>query len=68
MFWRIIGESTIIDLNPDGHHYYPFIISLDKCDESCNTVEDPFGIIYVTNKIEDVNLKVSDMIKGIDKI
>ena len=31
------------DLNPDEYHYYPFIISLDRCGKSCNTVEDPFG-------------------------
>lgn len=40
-----------------------FLISLDRCDESCNTVEDPNS---APNKMKDVNLKVFDMIKGIN--
>ena len=37
------------------------------CDGSYSTVEDPFHLTYVPNKIEDVNLKVFNMIKGINK-
>ena len=37
------------------------------CDGSCNTVEDPFGRIFVPNKMDNVNLKVFSMIKGINK-
>ena len=36
---------------------------LERYDWSCNTVEDPFGRICVCNRMEDVNLKVFDMIK-----
>ena len=36
------------------------------CDGSCNTVEDPFGRIFVPNKMDNVNLKVFSMIKGIN--
>ena len=57
-------RSMLIDLSPDELHYYPFIISLDRFDGSCSTVEDPFCRICVPNKIEDVNLKVFTMIKG----
>ena len=28
-------------------HYYPFIISMSRCNGSCNTVHDPFGRICV---------------------
>ena len=35
------------------------------CDGSCNTVEDLFGRICIPNLIEDVNLKVFSMTKGI---
>ena len=40
---------------------------MNRCNESCNTVEDPFGRICVHNKIEDVNLKVFNPIKGINE-
>ena len=46
---------TLIDLNPDEINHYPSIISLYKCDGGCNTVEDPFGRIYVVITIEDVS-------------
>ena len=45
-----------VDSNSDEIHYYPFVISLDMCDESYNTVEDPFDRTCVSNKIEDLNL------------
>ena len=37
----IVG-LTLINLNPDELHYYHFIISLNRCDDSCDTVKDPF--------------------------
>ena len=45
------------DLNPDDLHYYPF-------NGSSNIVEDQFGRIRVTKKIQDVNFKAFNMIKG----
>ena len=38
---------TLIDLNPIELKYYPLIISLDKCNESCNDVDDLFTKICV---------------------
>ena len=57
-------RSTLIDLNLDELHYGSFIISINRCDGSCNTVEDPFCRTFFPNKIEDVNLKVFNMITG----
>ena len=51
---------TLIDLNLDELHYHSFIISINRCHGSCNTVEDPFCRICVHNRIEDLNLKVLD--------
>ena len=38
-----------------------------RCDGSCNAIEDLFGRICVHKKMEDVNLKVVNIIKGINK-
>ena len=62
-----IFRTTFFDLNPDELHYYPFIISLDRCDESCNNFEYPFVGICLPNKTEDVNLKVFNIIRGINE-
>ena len=60
-------RPTLIDLNPDELHYYLFTVLLANCNWSCNTAEDQFGRIDVPSKIEDKNLKVFNMIKGINK-
>ena len=62
----IVGP-TLADLNPNELHYYPCIISLDSCGGSYNTLEDLFSRICVSNKTEGVNLKVFNMIKGINE-
>ena len=47
-------RTTLIDFNPDensqGLRYYPFMVNLDRCTESCNTLDDPSGRICVPNK------------------
>ena len=63
---QCIVRPTLVDLNLDELHYYPFIISMNGCDGGCNTTEDPIGTICVPNKMEDMNLKVFNMIKMIN--
>ena len=46
--------STDIDLNPDQLHLYPFAVSLDRRDGSCNTADDPFGRVCVPSKFKSV--------------
>ena len=43
-------------------HFYTFMISLDKCHESCNAVDDLSTKIYVPGKTKDVKVKVFNMI------
>ena len=57
----------LIYLNPDELRCYLFIVSMGRFDESCNTFDDSFGRIFVPNKIEDPNLKVFNMIEGINE-
>ena len=33
-------RPILIDLNPIELNYYPFIISLDKCNRNCNAVDE----------------------------
>ena len=34
-------RSNLIDLNPNKLHYYSFLVSLDRCNRSCNTLDYP---------------------------
>ena len=36
-----LARPTQVGFYPDELYYYPFIISLDRCNEICNTVKDP---------------------------
>ena len=39
-------------------HYYPFAVTLEKCDGSSNTLDDLSNKLCVPYKIEDLNLIV----------
>ena len=52
----------LIDLNPVEFKYYPFIISLDKCSGSCNSINDLPTKICVPNRAKDINIKVFNII------
>ena len=55
-----MNRTTLIGLDPaeynQGLHYYPFIVNLDRCNWSCNTLDDTSGRIGVPNKKEDLGV------------
>ena len=57
-----LARPTLIDLNLIELNYYPFMISLDKCNRSCNAINDLSTKICVPSKAKDVNVKVFNMI------
>ena len=58
-------RPTLIELNPIEFNYYPFIISLDKCNGSCNFVDGLSTKICVPSKTKDESVKVFNAIKRI---
>ena len=46
---------------------YPFMANLDRCNGSCNTLVDRSATICVSNKTENVNLNVFNMITRINE-
>ena len=65
-------QPTLINLHPNKYsqeiHYYLFGVKLDKCVESCNTLNDLSNKVCVPNKAEDLNLSVFNMITGINEL
>ena len=59
-------------LHPNGYsqelHYYPFTIKLDRCVGSCSILHDLSNKVCVPNKTEDLNLRVFNMITGINEL
>ena len=64
-------QSTFINLHSNEYsqefHYYPFTVKLDKCVGSCNTLNDLSNKVCIPNKTEDLNLRVFNMITGINE-
>ena len=51
----------LIDLNPDELLYYPYMVSLDRCNGTCNTLHDLSDKSCVPDKSQDVNVKVFNL-------
>ena len=64
-------QPTLINLHPNEYsqefHYNSFAVKLDRCVESCNTLNDLYNKVYVRKKTEDLNLSVFNMITGINE-
>ena len=52
-------QPTLINLHPNEYsqelHYYRFAVKLDRCVESCNTLNDLSNKVCVPNKTEGLN-------------
>ena len=60
-------RPKLIDLNPDELYHYLFIINMSRCVGSSNTIEDPYGRIFVPSQMEDVNMALFNIIKEINE-
>ena len=61
-------RPMLIDLNLDEIHYYPFMITINMCEGSCNTTVILLGKIYAPDKTEDMNLEGFNMAKKINEL
>lgn len=61
-----MSQPTLINLYPKGYleglRYYPFVVTLDRCLGSCNTLDDLSNRVHVPKKIGYINLKVFNII------
>ena len=61
-----IARVTIVNLNHIELKYYPFMISLDKCNRSCDAVDEFCTKICVPSKTKDVNVRDFNIITRIN--
>ena len=54
-------------MNTVKNHYFSFTVKLDRCVGSCNTLNNLSNKLCVPNEREDLNLRVFDMITGINE-
>ena len=64
-------QPALINSHPNEcsqeFHYYPFAIKLDRCVGGCNILNDLSNNVCISNKTEDLNLSVFNMITGINE-
>ena len=59
---------TLIDSNLIKLNYYHFMVILDKCNGSCNAVDNLCTKICVPSETKDINVKVFNIITKINKV
>ena len=55
-----LARPSRVDLNSNKFYYYSFMASLDRCNWSCNTLND-LSVEYVSKKTENINLNVVNL-------
>ena len=67
-----ITDPTLINLHPNEYSqefdYYPFVVKLDRCDGSFNTLKELSNKVCVSDKTGNSNLSVFNMIARIKSI
>ena len=54
-------RTEIINLNTNKPMFYPYSIKINRCKDSCNTINDPYAKICVPDQIKDTNVKVFNL-------
>ena len=65
-------QPTLFNLHPNEYskqvHYYLFKVKFERYVGSCNTLNNPSNNVCIPNKTEDLNLRVFNMITGINEL
>ena len=68
---KCMMKTTVVHLHPNEYsqefHYYPFVVKLNRCVRSCNTLNNLSNKVCVPNKTDDLNLSMLNMITGINE-
>ena len=54
-------RSEIINFNTNEPMFYPYSITINKCKDSCNTINDPYAKLCVPDIIKNINVKVFNL-------
>ena len=60
-------RPEIIIVNSNEPVFYPFSIKTSKCSGSCNTINDPYAKICVSDVAKDLNVKVFNLTSRTNK-
>ena len=46
---------------------HPYYIGVNKCSGNCNTINDPFAKLCVPDVVKNINVKVFNLMSGINE-
>ena len=52
---------VIMNINSDGPSFYPYSILVNICSGSCNNINDPYAKLCVPDVVENINIKVFNL-------
>ena len=58
--WKL--RTKIIDINNNEPSFYPYSIKVNKCSGSCNSINNPYAKLRVTDVAKNINVKVFNLI------
>ena len=61
------ARATLVNISCNKPKYYPCVISAYMCGGSCNTIDVPYTRICVPNKVNNKNVKVFNLVLGVNK-
>ena len=57
-------RPTLVDIKSNENLFYSFTVSVNKCGESCSTIDDPHFRVCVQNKVKNLNVKAIYLTSG----
>ena len=51
-------RSELINVNTNEPTFYPYSITINKCKDSCNAINDPYVKLCVSDITKNINVKV----------
>ena len=61
-------RPEIVDINSNNPIFYPFSIKVNKCNGSCNNINDPYAIICVPDIAKNLNVRVFNLMSLTNEI
>ena len=54
-------RTKLININKNEPVFYPFSIKVNKCNESCNNINDPYAKLIVPDVVKNINVEVFNL-------
>ena len=63
--WPCQARPTLVDINSNETLFYLFIVSVNNCSGSCNTIYDPYVRVCIRKKVKNMNVKECNLISSV---